>query len=169
MAEPGEDRAGAAALRLGPRRSVAGAEPDDDEGDAEENRHGAFDGVVRVEPLDRGLADEQAEPTGDARPEQESTQERDAVRARAVAADDDERRRQHERAGSGDNCVEQDVKAGVGHAGGRDQWGVPRRSTGNDRCGTPHPMSIAIGRRLTTMLFGSNGVRRRTRPSPRDR
>ena len=32
------------------------------------------------------------------------------------------------------------------------QWGVPQRSTGNNRCGTPHSMLTAGVRRLTTML-----------------
>ncbi len=107
----------------------AGAEPGYDERDAEKKRHQPLDGVVRVELLDRRLADDQAEPAGDARSEQEPAQEGDAVRARAVASDDDERRRQDERAGGGDDRVEQDVKGRMVHIG---RWSTLGRGLRRD-------------------------------------
>ena len=78
--------------------------------DPEQERHHRLDGLVRVEPLDGRLTDDQAEAARDRGSEQESGQERDAVRARPIAADDDERRRQNEWARRGDDRVEHDVK-----------------------------------------------------------
>ena len=73
-------------------------EPHDDQRDAEEEHHNRFDRLVRVEPLHGCLAENQAETARDRRSDQEATQEGDAVRARAHAANDDEGRRQHKRA-----------------------------------------------------------------------
>ena len=88
-------------------------DPEDQEHEAEREREQVLDGVVRVERVDRRLADDQAEDAGERRADHEADQERDAVRARTRAADDDERRSQDERAGCRDDRVEDDVEAGT--------------------------------------------------------
>ena len=85
------------------------SETEDEQHHAEEKRQHRFDCSVRVDPLDHGIAKEQAEATRDARTEDKPAEERDAVRARALAPQDFERRNQHERAGCCGDGVEQDV------------------------------------------------------------
>ena len=53
-------------------------------------------------------------------------------------------------------------REGTARGGQPPEWGVPQRSTGNGRCGTPHSILIGIVRRLTTTLITSTVVRRRT-------
>ena len=90
------------------------SEPDEEQHQAEEKRHHRFDRSVRVDPLDQGVAEEQAETTRDARTKEKPAQERDAVPARALAPEDQECRGQHERTGCRGDGVEQDV-SGLGH------------------------------------------------------
>jgi hypothetical protein len=87
VTEPREDRSASAPLGLGsrPRLRPPRSEPEDQQCDAEQERQNRFDRLVRVEPRDGGLAEEQAEAAGDRRSDQEPDQEGDAVRARALA------------------------------------------------------------------------------------
>jgi hypothetical protein len=62
---------------------------------------------VRVEVIDDGLAERETDTARDRRPEQEPAQEGDAVLARALAPDDDERRGEHQRAGRGGDSVDE--------------------------------------------------------------
>ena len=94
-------------------------EPDGKQGQAEADRGHRLERLVRVEPGDGGLTDGQAEAAGDHGSEHEAAQERDPVRARSLAADDDERRGQHEGAGGRSESVEEDLGAGVDHASRR--------------------------------------------------
>ena len=75
------------------------SEPEDEQHQAEKKRQHRFDRSVRVDPLDHGIAEEQAEATRDARTEDKPAQERDAVRATALAPQNLERRDQQQSAG----------------------------------------------------------------------
>src|SRR4029077_4858860 len=82
-------------------------------------REQILDGVVRAEGVDRRLADDQPDDAGERRPDEEADQERDAVRTRTCAANDDERRGQDERAGCRDDRVEDNMEAGINHSAWR--------------------------------------------------
>ena len=101
-------------------------EPEGQQRDAEEERENRFQRLVRVEPLDGGLAEDQAETGRDRRSEQEPAQEGDAVRARARAPNGDERRRQRERACGRGESVEQHVGTRGDHTSRRSRVGTRR-------------------------------------------
>src|SRR5436309_9724060 len=80
MAESREDRARTAPLGLRARGRMSCPEPEGQQRDPEEEGHDAFYRLVRVEPLDCGLAENQAETARDPRSEQEPAERSDAVR-----------------------------------------------------------------------------------------
>src|SRR4029079_527822 len=81
----------------------------------EQQRHNLFERLVRVEAVDRGLAERKAETARDRRSEQEPAEEGDAVRARVPAPQHAQRRGERERAGRRDDREEQDMTTGVDH------------------------------------------------------
>ena len=96
-------------------------------------------GVVRLEPADGRLAEDEPEAACDRRSEDVAAEEGDAVRPGTRAPDDEERRRQGERAGGGGQGVDEDMTAGADHATCRPSVAIRARSYAfaTDAPGTP--------------------------------
>ena len=90
-------------------------QPDHHQRGTEHEGQKLFERLVRVETIDGGLADGKTEAAGDRRSNQEPAQEGDAVSPRVPAPQDDQRRRQRQRAGRRGEPEEQHVTAGVDH------------------------------------------------------
>ena len=119
VAKAGHDGSRPAAP-FGRRRGLPSSARPDSKGhehDSQRQRQQIRDRLVRVQLVDGGLADDQAHDAGNRRAGHEADQERDAVGARALAPHHEERRSQHERAGRGDDRVEEDVEDRADHVG----------------------------------------------------